>query len=125
MRILKSSEDYLEAMLMMRERHGVIRSIDIASELGVTKPSVSYAAKRLRENGYITMGKDSLITLTDKGLAIAERIYARHKLLTEFLLYLGVSESVAREDACKLEHDISDETFEAMKRHAAAREKAR
>lgn len=119
MRILKSSEDYLEAMLMMKERHGAIRSIDIAEELGVTKPSVSYATKRLRENGYITMDRDSLITLTDSGMEIAERIYERHKLLTEFLLRLGVDEQTAREDACKIEHDISDQTFEAMKAHAA------
>ncbi|MDO4547202.1 MAG: metal-dependent transcriptional regulator [Clostridia bacterium] len=118
MNILKSSEDYLEAMLMMKERHGEIRSIDIANELGVTKPSVSYATKRLRENGYITMDKDSLITLTDKGTEIAGRIYERHKLLTQFLLRLGVRDEMARADACKIEHDISDETFQAMKRHA-------
>ncbi len=122
MQILKSSEDYLEAMLMMRERHGYIRSIDIAAELGVTKPSVSYAVKRLRENGYLLMDKEGLITLTDKGMEIAERIYERHKLLTNFLLSLGVDEKTAREDACKIEHDVSDETFSAMKRHAAARQ---
>lgn len=119
MEIKKSAEDYLEAMLMMQERHGAIRSVDIAAELGVTKPSVSYAARRLRENGYITMDKDSLITLTDKGMAIAQRIYERHKLLTAFLLRLGVDEETARTDACKIEHDLSDQTFQAMKRHAA------
>ena len=119
MRILKSSEDYLEAMLMMQERYGAIRSIDIAAELGVTKPSVSYATKRLRENGYITMDRDSLITLTDKGMEIAQHIYERHKLLTQFLMYLGVDEQTAREDACKIEHDLSDQTFEAIKAHAA------
>lgn len=119
MRILKSSEDYLEAMLMMKERHGAIRSVDIAEELGVKKPSVSYATKRLRENGYITMDKDSLITLTDKGMEIAQHIYERHKLLTQFLLHLGVDEQTAREDACKIEHDLSDQTFEAIKAHAA------
>ena len=118
MQILKASEDYLEAMLMMKERHGMIRSIDIAEALGVTKPSVSYAAKRLRENGYITMDQDSLITLTESGMAIAERIYERHQLLTEFLLRLGVDEQTAREDACKIEHDVSDATFEAIKAHA-------
>ncbi len=117
MQILKSSEDYLETMLMMQERHGYIRSIDIAAELNVTKPSVSYATKRLRENGYITMDKDGLITLTEKGMSIAESMYERHKLLTQFLIYLGVDAVTAREDACKIEHDISDETFEAMKRH--------
>lgn len=118
MQILKSSEDYLEAMLMMRERHGYIRSIDIAAELNVTKPSVSYATKRLRENGYITMDRDGLITLTDKGLAIAERIYNRHKTLTYFLIRLGVDEQTAREDACKIEHDLSEASFDAICRHA-------
>ena len=117
MRILESSEDYLEAMLMMKEKHGYIRSIDIAMELGVTKPSVSYATKRLRENGYITMDKDGFITLTDKGMAIATHIYERHKVLTSVLIQLGVSPETAREDACKLEHDVSDESFAALKRH--------
>ena len=122
MRILKSSEDYLEAMLMMQERHGYIRSIDIAAELEVTKPSVSYATKRLRENGYITMNREGLISLTDSGMAIARRIYERHKMLTEFLITIGVDEQTARQDACKIEHDISDETFQAMKRHAGRAE---
>ena len=117
MQILKSSEDYLEAMLMMSERHGYIRSIDIAAELGVTKPSVSYATKRLRENGYITMDREGLITLTDKGMSIASRMYERHKVLTELLTWLGVDPKVARTDACKMEHDMSDETFQAIKRH--------
>ena len=117
MKILKSSEDYLEAMLIMKEVHGYIRSIDIAMELGVTKPSVSYATKRLRENGYITMDKDGFITLTDKGMAIAAHIYERHKVLTRVLIQLGVNPETAREDACKLEHDISDESFDALKRH--------
>lgn len=118
MQILKSSEDYLEAMLMMKEQHGYIRSIDIAAELGVTKPSVSYATKRLRENGYITMDRDGLITLTDKGMEIADRIYTRHKTLTTFLTRIGVDEKTAREDACRMEHDISQATFEAICRHA-------
>lgn len=120
MRILESSEDYLEAMLMMKEQHGYIRSIDIAAELGVTKPSVSYATKRLRENGYIVMDKEGLITLTDAGMKIASRIYERHKTLTRFFMYLGVDEETAREDACKVEHDLSDATYQAMKRHAEA-----
>ena len=97
MRILESSEDYLEAMLMMKERYGYIRSIDIANELNVTKPSVSYATKRLRQNGYITMDDEGLITLTDAGMAIASRIYERHKTLTSFFVYLGVDEETARE----------------------------
>ncbi len=118
MRILKSSEDYLEAMLILGKQHGYIRSIDIAAMLEVTKPSVSYAVKRLRENGYILMEKDGRITLTESGLAIAERIYERHTFLTKFLVALGVSKETAHEDACKIEHDLSDETFQAMKEHA-------
>ena len=120
MRILESSEDYLEAMLMMKEQRGYIRSIDIANELNVTKPSVSYATKRLRQNGYITMDEDGLITLTDSGMAIARRIYERHKTLTAFFEYLGVDPETAREDACKVEHDLSEQTYEAIKRHALA-----
>ena len=117
MKIRKSAEDYLEAMLVMQERHGYIRSIDIAAELNVTKPSVSYATKRLRENGYITMDKEGLITLTKKGLEIAESMYERHRLLTQFFVRLGIREDVAREDACKIEHDLSEETFQAIKNH--------
>ena len=121
-KILKASEDYLEAMLIMKERHGYIRSIDIAAELGVTKPSVTYTTKRLRENGYITMSPDGLITLTDSGMEIASRIYKRHRLLTEFLIRLGVDEKTAREDACKMEHDISEKTFDALCRHAGRKQ---
>ena len=90
MQILRASEDYLETMLMMKEKHGYIRSIDIAEYLGVTKPSVSYATKRLRESGYITMDKEGLITLTDTGMAIAASMLDRHKTLTQFLIHLGV-----------------------------------
>lgn len=123
MKIQKASEDYLEAMLMMKEKHGYIRSTDIAEQLNVTKPSVSYATKRLRENGYILMDKDGLITLTDMGMEIAERMYERHKLLTAFLMKLGVDEETAREDACKIEHDLSQQSFEAIRRHAEGRQK--
>ncbi len=121
MKIQKASEDYLETMLMLKEQHGYIRSTDVASHLGVTKPSVSYATKRLRENGYITMDKDGLISLTDTGLEIAQRMYTRHKLLTEFLVLLGVDEEIAREDACKIEHDISRESFDAICAHVKKR----
>ncbi|MGM9661938.1 MAG: metal-dependent transcriptional regulator [Oscillospiraceae bacterium] len=120
MKIQKAAEDYLEAMLMMQEKRGYIRSVDVAEQLHVTKPSVSYATKRLRENGYITMDKSGLIQLTADGLAIAQRMYTRHKTLSEFLIHLGVSEEVAREDACKLEHDLSDESFAAIRRHTGA-----
>ncbi len=117
MKIQKSAEDYLEAMLMMKEQHGYIRSIDIADHLGVTKPSVSYATKRLRENGFITMDHSGFITLTDSGMEIADRIYSRHKMLTDFFTAIGVSPETARDDACKVEHDISEETFKAMSRY--------
>ena len=117
MNIRKSAEDYLEMMLMLKEKHGYIRSIDIADELGVKKPSVSYATKRLRENGYITMDSDSHITLTESGMEIAMRMYERHKTLTALLVALGVDENVAREDACKIEHDLSEQSFDAICRH--------
>ena len=118
MQILRASEDYLEAMLMMQQEHGYIRSIDIADKLGVTKPSVTYATKRLRENGYITMDKDGLITLTASGMAIAERMLDRHHTLTRFLMALGVDEETAESDACRLEHDLSQTSFDAICRHA-------
>ena len=118
MQILRASEDYLETMLMMQQQHGYIRSIDVAEHLGVTKPSVTYATKRLRENGYITMDKDGLITLTPTGLAIAERMLDRHHTLTRFLMALGVDAATAEADACKIEHDISQKTFDAICDHA-------
>jgi DtxR family Mn-dependent transcriptional regulator len=117
MRILKSSEDYLEAMLVLKKRHGYVRSVDIAAELGVTKPSVSYATKRLRENGYITMDNDGLITLTSAGMNIAKRIYDRHNVLTDFFIALGVDDKTADEDACKVEHEISEATFAAIQNY--------
>lgn len=125
MKIQKSSEDYLEAMLMMQREHGYVRSVDVAQHLGVTKPSVSYAVKRLRENGYITMDPDGLISLTDMGMEIAGEMLSRHIQLTEFLIRLGVDAQVAREDACRLEHDLSAESFAAICRHAQAMEEQR
>lgn len=116
MKIHKSAEDYLEKILMLKEEKGYVRSIDIANGLSVTKPSVSFAMKRLRENGYITMDESNMITLTPQGMEIAQRIYQRHKALTQFLINIGVSEETARQDACEIEHDISVETFEAIKR---------
>lgn len=117
MKIQKSAEDYLETMLMLQKDRGYIRSIDVADRMGVTKPSVSYAVKRLREHGYITMDPDGPLHLTETGLAIAQRIYERHEVLAKVLIALGVSPETAREDACKIEHDLSDETFETIRRH--------
>lgn len=117
MKILRASEDYLEAMLMMREKHGYIRSIDVAEHLGVTKPSVTYTTKRLRESGYITMDRDGLITLTDSGMAIASSMLERHRMLSGFLMALGVDEETALHDACRMEHDISQKTFDALCAH--------
>lgn len=121
MEILKSSEDYLETMLMLQQERGYIRSIDVANHLGVTKPSVSYATKRLRENGYITMDADGHISLTESGMAIAARMLDRHETLTGFLMALGVDRETAEADACKMEHDISQQTFDAICAHAAGR----
>ena len=117
MKIHESGEDYLEAILMLCREHGAARSVDIAAHLGVTKPSVSFAMKKLRENGYILMGDDNRITLTEAGEAIAARVWERHTLLISMLMKLGVSEETARVDACKIEHDLSDETFDAIRRH--------
>ena len=118
MEIHESAEDYLESILMLKERKGMVRSIDIANELQFTKASVSVAMKKLRENGYIEVDADGFIGLTPAGLQIARHIYDRHKLLTEFFVHLGVSPEVAAADACKVEHDLSDETFEKLLGHA-------
>ena len=111
MTIHESAEDYLESILIPRERRGTVRSIDIVNELGYSKPSVSIAMKKLRENGYISMAPDGLITLNDSGMEIASRIYHRHTILTELFLRMGVSPENAAADACKVEHDLSEETF--------------
>lgn len=115
MNIYESAEDYLERILMIREKKGIVYSIDIAHELNFSKPSVSVAMKRLRENGYIQMDTDGAITLLPPGEEIAARIYARHQLLTQFLMQLGVSTENAAADACKIEHDISEESYERIK----------
>ena len=119
MKIHESAENYLETILILKKRLGQVRSIDIASELSFSKPSVSVAMKNLRLNGYIDVSKDGYITLLEKGQEIAERIYERHTLFSDWLTALGVSPEVAAEDACRIEHVISDETFEAFKAHTA------
>lgn len=116
MRIHKSAEDYLEMILRLTEEKGYARSVDIAQGLSVSKPSVSVAMKQLREGGYIMMDKDNYISLTETGMEIAQRIYERHKVLTRVLTLIGVSAEAAEDDACKVEHDISVETFDAIRR---------
>ena len=117
MQIRESAEDYLEAILVLSKQGGGVRSVDIASMLGVSKPSVSLAMKLLREVGYIAMDRYGTVTFLEKGEEIAVRIYERHQVLTKMLEGLGVSEEVAKADACKLEHDISNESFEKIKEH--------
>lgn len=117
MRIQESAENYLETILVLHKRQGQVRSIDIATELSFSKPSVSVAMKNLRSNGYIEVNKDGYITLLPKGLEIAEKIYERHTLLTGWLTALGVAQDIAAEDACRIEHVINAETFEALKQH--------
>ncbi len=117
MKIQESAENYLETILIINERKGSVRSIDIVNELEFSKPSVSVAMKNLREHGYINMDTDGYITLTEKGSEIAEKMYERHKFLSEGLIQLGVDPKVAVEDACRIEHVISAETFEALKKH--------
>lgn len=125
MKIQESAENYLEAILIIQEKKGIVRSIDIAHQLNFSKPSVSRAMSLLRENGYVAMDRDGLLTLTDAGMEIASRIYERHRLLTEWLTVLGVDPEVAAVDACRIEHDISEETFAKLKEHIAMAEKRR
>ena len=119
MGVHESGEMYLEAILVLTKETGFVRSIDVSEYLGYSKPSVSRAMGILRSGGYITVDKDGSIILTQSGLEIAEKIYARHTLLTKLLIHIGVSEETAAEDACKLEHAISDESFEALKKYVA------
>lgn len=120
MKVLESAENYLETILILHERLPQVRSIDIVNELGFSKPSVSVAMKGLREKGLILMDSDGYITLTDSGSEIAEMIYERHKLLSKWLTWLGVDEETATEDACRIEHVVSKESFEKLKQHILA-----
>ena len=118
MEIHASAENYLEAILALSEK-GPVRSIDVAQHLGFSKPSVSRAMSLLRDNGYVVMDYNSFLVLTPAGLDIAETIYERHKLLSQWLTWLGVPPDIAAEDACKIEHDLSPESFQALKDHIA------
>ena len=117
LKIYESAENYLETIFILQKKHGVVRSIDIATELSVSKPSVSVAMKNLRNNGYIEMDEDGHITLLEQGQVIAAKMYERHTLMTQWLVRLGVDPAIAAEDACKIEHVISESTFEALKHH--------
>ena len=118
MNIHESAENYLETILILKNRKGMVRSIDIANELGFSKPSVSIAMKKLRENGYIAVDGEGNLTLLEPGREIAERIYSRHRLLTHFFVQLGVDEDVAAEDACKAEHILSEQTLKKIREYA-------
>jgi Mn-dependent DtxR family transcriptional regulator len=119
MSVHESGEMYLEAILVLTRKTGFVRSIDVSEYLGYSKPSVSRAMGLLRQGEYIQVDTDGSITLTDTGLAIAEKIYERHTVMTDLLIRMGVSQETAAADACKLEHAISDESFEAIKRFVA------
>lgn len=117
MSIHKSGEDYLETILTLRQSHGSVRSVDVAEAMGFSKPSVSIAMKKLRENGYVTVDDSGLLQLTAEGEAIAQRIYHRHQVITKMLTTVGVDPETAAEEACQIEHVISDETLEKMRKY--------
>lgn len=120
MKVQESAENYLETILILKQRLGQVRSIDIVNELNFSKPSVSIAMKKLRENNMIEMDSDGMISLLPEGQRIASTIYERHVLLTEYLTNLGVDPKIAAEDACRIEHVISEESFDKIKEHATA-----
>ena len=117
MHLQESGEMYLETILILSRKSQFVRSIDISEYMGFSKPSVSRAVRLLKQGGYLIMDRDGSLTLTEEGLGVAKKIYERHTLLSDFLVRLGVDEKTAAEDACKIEHDISDESFAAIKRH--------
>lgn len=117
MALQESGEMYLETIYILSQKSSSVRSIDVGEYMGFSKPSVSRAIGLLKESGYVTVAKDGFLSLTDSGYEIASKIYERHTLLTEFLIKIGVNPETAAHDACKIEHDLSDESFEAMKRH--------
>lgn len=119
MKIQESAENYLETILILHRRNGMVRSIDIVNELNYAKPSISVAMKHFKENNLITVDENGYISLTKAGSDIAEKMYERHTFLTEVLVQLGVEEEIAKVDACKIEHHISDEAFEMIKQHSA------
>ena len=124
MAIHQSAEDYLETILVLQEQHGQVRSIDIVNKLGYSKPSVSIAMKKLRESGYISMAPDGSITLNESGMQVARKVYSKHKTISQLFCLLGVSPEQAAEDACKVEHDLSDETFSRIREFVLQQEQS-
>ena len=118
MHLLESGEMYIETIHVLSKKGGVVRSVDVSEHMGVSKPSVSRAIGLLKEGGYVTMARDGALTLTDAGIEVANKIYERHRVITALLTALGVAPDVAADDACRIEHHISDESFEAIKRHS-------
>ncbi|MGC2872554.1 metal-dependent transcriptional regulator [Ihubacter sp. rT4E-8] len=119
MQIRQSAEDYFEMIYMLKKKNGSVRAIDIVNEMGFSKPTVSVAMKKFRENGFVTVDADGNISLTETGQAIAEKTYEKHMVLARMLMILGVNERTAYEDACRIEHCLSDESFDAIKKHMA------
>ena len=120
MRIQESGEMYLESIYVLYKKNRYVRAVDVAEYMGYSKPSVSRAISHLKAGGYVLMDEHGYLTLTESGAEVAKKMYDRHKLLTDFLVKLGVPEGIAMSDACKIEHDLSDESFEAIKRHASS-----
>jgi len=118
MHLLESGEMYIETIHVLSKKGGVVRSVDVSEHMGVSKPSVSRAIGLLKEGGYVLMARDGALTLTDVGIEVANKIYERHRVITALLTALGVDPEIAADDACRMEHHISDESFEALKRHA-------
>ncbi|MBR5221412.1 MAG: metal-dependent transcriptional regulator [Clostridia bacterium] len=118
MHLLESGEMYIETIHVLSKKGGVVRSVDVSEHMGVSKPSVSRAIGLLKEGGYVTMARDGALTLTEAGVEVANKIYERHRVITALLCALGVDPAIAADDACRIEHHISDESFEAIKRHS-------
>ena len=119
MHLLESGEMYIETIHVLSKKGGVVRSVDVSEHMGVSKPSVSRAIGLLKEGGYVLMARDGALTLTEAGVEVANKIYERHRVITALLTALGVDPEIAADDACRIEHHISDESFEAIKRHSA------
>lgn len=117
MQVRQSAEDYFETIYMLKRKNGSVRAIDVVNELGFSKPTVSVAMKKFRENGFVTVDESGQIELTEAGLAIAKKTFEKHTVISEMLIMLGVPEEIALEDACRMEHGLSDESFAAMKEH--------